>query len=185
MSFITIIKAAVTTVAVGLMFFLATNAQAVTVNFAGGGTCDIIVQANGIRLDKCVNTSGKTANDIHLTFTHAKLTTVTKDYENGFGCGFFTVCQFGANVTNGGTWEGVSGSTALVNNPTIWRPVDLAGKVIILKKVVVGGYWTFNGAKIAPVPLPATFPLLAVGLGGLFLFSRRRNLGRRSRERSS
>lgn len=150
------------------------QAETATLKFAGGGTCDVITQANGIRLDKCVNWSGFTVDDIHLVFSHPKLPGVTKDYENAFGCGIVTVCDFGKDVPNGGTWEGVTGSKGAVNNPTIWKPADIAGQQINLNMVKVGGYWTKGGKMIAPVPVPASVILLVTGFGFLMLSRIRR-----------
>lgn len=144
------------------------QAEAATVNFTGGGTCDIIDQANGIRLDNCVNNSGQTANDLHVTFTFAGLPTRTLNIDNAFLCGIITTCQFGPDVPNGGTWEGIGGAVGEVSNPTIWNVADIGTVDVNLDQVVATGNWTYDGVSIAPIPIGATLPLALLGLAALF-----------------
>jgi hypothetical protein len=163
--------------ALATLVFLAAfagQAQAATVAFSGGGTCDVVLQANGIRLDNCVNKSGKTANDLHVTFTHAGLPGRTLDIVNSFGCGIITTCEFGPDVKNGGTWEGIGGGKGEVANPTIWNAADIGGVLVNLQNVKATGNWTYDGTPIAPVPVSGSLPMALVAFGMLLALARRR-----------
>lgn len=157
----------VITVFVMLVSLVGHDAQAatITVKFQGGGTCDIYdTQANGIRLDKCVNMSGKTANDIHLFFGNPNLPTRALEFDDDFFCSVQGNC-FGPDVANGGTWEGVGGSTNEALNPTIWSASDLIGKTYFLSQTVINGEWTYDGEAIDPVPLPGAFFMMLLSIG--------------------
>lgn len=156
--------------AVGYLSLVPVRSEAATIPFSGGGTCDVILQGNGYRLDKCVNKSGKTANDLHVTFSSPGLPNRTLNIVNAFLCGIITTCDFGSDVPDGGTWEGIGGSTGDVANPTIWTPKDLEDAMnpnVNLEKIKATGNWTINGEKIAPVPIGATLPMAMLGLGAL------------------
>jgi hypothetical protein len=160
----TVLKLGTTLYLLVLLVFFATHADAATVKFSGGGTCGVIDQANGIRLDNCLNKSGKTANDLHVTFSFTGLPNRTLDIANSFGCGIITTCRFGSDVKNGDTWEGLGGSTGTVSNPIIWDAADIGTVLVDLTKVKANGRWTFDGK---PVPISGTMPLALAAFGML------------------
>lgn len=150
-------------------------AQAATV--FPGGSCSLITQANGIRLDFCTNLTGKTVDDIHVTFTHPGLPPALVDYGQSLGCDLFGIGNcFGPAVAPNGNWNGIAGGLGPTSNVTLWGAGDLIGVDFNFDRVKATGYWTKGGVA---VPEPTTWALLIAGFGlvGAALRSRRRRAG--------
>jgi len=151
-----------------------------------GGTCTLIdSQANGIRVDFCTNLSGVAVDDIHVTFSYTGLPNSTIDYNQNLLCSFTGTC-FGPEVPNGGRWEGGNGGKGEVENPTLWS----AGTMALITdfniaNVTASGYWTKGGKQVTPVPEPAAWSMMLLGLAMIGVMLRVRPIGVLKRALSS
>ena len=91
----------------------------------------------------------------------------------GNGAGSFATF-FG--VVSGGelTWTDLP-QTIVLNNGTMFDVAFEGGSALFLGDITTSATVTLTKA-VAPVPLPATLPLMAFALGGLVLVSRRRKM---------
>jgi|GEM_PF-2543448 len=179
MSIITLVRRLAGFLFAALAFGAFTSpAQALNPVPFSGGTCTLIdSQANGVRVDFCTNLSGKTVNDIHVTFSHQGLPNSTIDYDQAFLCSFTGTC-FGPAVAPGGRWEGGNGNKGDVENPTLWSAGTIAlAPNFNLNTVTATGYWTSGGTQVTPVPEPATWAMMIASFAMLGAALRRRQRG--------
>lgn len=133
-----------------------------------GGDCALVQQANAIRVNFCKNLTGKTVDDIHVTFSHPGLPNVDVDYGQNL---LFN--KFGPAVPPGGTWQGIGGSSAQEFNIPVWSATEVLGVNFQIRRVTASGYWTFNGKKVEPLPEPGTWAMMLLGFGAIGFAMRR------------
>lgn len=134
-----------------------------------GGDCALVQQANAMRVNFCKNLTGKTVDDIHVTFSHPGLPNVLVDYGQNL-----LTRRFGPAVPPGGTWEGIGGSSAQEFNVPVWSATEVLGVNFQMRRVTATGYWTFSGEKVEPIPEPGTWAMMLVGFGAVGFVLRRR-----------